>query len=36
MWPQPGALGSVVDYRVCYGTDDGHDDADKFFPQKRK
>ena len=22
MWPQPGALGSVVDYRVSYGTDD--------------
>ena len=19
-----------MDYRVCYGTDDGHDDADKF------
>ena len=30
MGPQPGALGSVVDYRVCYGTDDGHGDADKF------
>ena len=30
LWPQPGALGSVVDYRVCFGTDDGHDDADKF------
>ena len=30
MWPQPGALGSVVDYRVSYGTDDWHDDADKF------
>ena len=30
MWPQPGALGSVVDYRVSYGTDDWNDDADKF------
>ena len=30
MWPQPGALGSVVDYRVSYGSDDWNDDADKF------
>ena len=30
MWPQPGALGSVVDYRVSCGTDDWNDDADKF------
>ena len=30
MGPQPRALGSVVDYRVCYGTDDRNDDADKI------
>ena len=36
MWPQAGALGSIVDYRVSYGTDDWNDDVDKISPQNRK